>query len=98
MIDKAAPGSRPANRTQDRTLKGTTIGIAVASLGLSGLFTYQAASASAFKAEATAAPVAAPTQAPVSREQDDDDYRGPTGAAPPQSAPARRPVAVSGGS
>jgi hypothetical protein len=96
MTDKAAPGSRPTSRTKDRTLKATTIGVAVVSLGLSGLFTYQAASASAVNPVPTP-PTVAPTSPPASKEKDDDDYV-PSGAGAPRSAPAGKPVAVSGGS
>ena len=85
----------PAGRSQDRTLKRTTITVAVVSLGLSGVFTYQAANAPVVSSAAVTQ-VVTPTTPQVNRENDDDAK--PSSAGPPVSAPGGQPVAVSGGS
>jgi hypothetical protein len=96
MTTDPVPGSGPpAGRSQDRTLKRTTITVAAVSLGLSGVFTYQAANAPVVSSAAVI-PVVTPAPTQVTRENDDDAM--PTSAGPPVSAPRGQPVAVSGGS
>lgn len=96
MTNPEPSGGPPAGRSQDRTLKRTTITVAVVSLGLSGVFTYQAANAPV-ASSAGAGQAVTPAQPPqVSRENDDDSK--PSSVAPPVSAPGGQPVAVTGGS
>jgi hypothetical protein len=96
MTDNAASSARRPSRTQDRTLKGATISIAVVSLGLSGVFTYQAASATTVNGVGATTTVA-PTPQPVVSGDDDNESK-PAGVSAPQAAPGGKPVAVSGGS
>jgi hypothetical protein len=93
--DPVQSSGPPAGRSQDRNLKRTTITVAVFSLGLSGVFTYQAANAPV-ASSAGVPQVVTPAPPQVRRENDDDAM--PSSAGPPVSAPGGQPVAVSGGS
>jgi hypothetical protein len=95
MTDPAPNNPRPPSRSGDRTLRGATVTIAVVSLGLSGVLTYQAANASTASAAGTVKSLA-PTPLPRSRESDDESLA--PSAAPPSSASSGTPVAVSGAS
>jgi hypothetical protein len=95
MTNPEPIGGPPAGRSQDRRLRRTTITVAVVSLGLSGVFTYQAANAPVASSAGTGQAVT-PAQPQVSRENDDETR--PSSVAPPVSAPGGQPVAVSGGS
>jgi hypothetical protein len=97
MIDPEPARRPPSGPQHDRTLKVTTITIAVAALGLSGAFTYQAASTTTAGSVGTAAAPAASQPQPQPNAEGDDGFV-PTGAVPPRAGSAGQPVAVSGGS
>jgi hypothetical protein len=95
MIDPAAGGPKPPARGADRTLRGATVTIAIVSLGLSGVLTYETAGASQAKAAAT---VPTPAATPTAQRHESDDESFTPNAAAPGAAPGGKPVAVSGGS
>ena len=94
MTEPSNERPRSPSLGRERTIRGATITIAAISLGLSGVFTYQATLASS--TTSPAATQLSPTPSVVSHENDDESMA----TAPPPSAVlgGGQPVAVSGGS